>query len=127
MQAVSQMGGKSCHTSALYSLSSMGFHIVAIRRPSCEAFDENSICRLSPLLSTTSTGNTVQSTAFNMANVSRKEAREIVEDIMRSHGGITAADRAATPASVLRSLESVRENFAKATTVYVDFRISEIS
>jgi len=61
-----------------------------------------------------------------MANVSRKEARDIVEDIMTSHGGITAADRAATPASVLRSLESVRENFAKATTVYVDFGISEV-
>jgi len=64
--------------------------------------------------------------AFNMANVGRQQAREIVEDIMTSHGGITAADRAATPASVLRSLESVRENFAKATTVYADLGISKV-
>ena len=54
-----------------------------------------------------------------MATQSRQEAREIIEDIMRLHGGITPADRAATPASVLRSLDSVRKNFAKATTTYV--------
>lgn len=60
-----------------------------------------------------------------MADISWQQAREIIEDIMTSHGGITAADRAATPASVLRSLDSVRENFAKATTVYVDLGIAE--
>ena len=51
-----------------------------------------------------------------MATMSRQKSREIIEDIMSSHGGITAADRAATPVSVLRSLESVRESLARATT-----------
>ncbi|KAL8829788.1 MAG: hypothetical protein Q9191_001815 [Dirinaria sp. TL-2023a] len=51
-----------------------------------------------------------------MADLSRQSAREIIEDIMISHGGITAEDRAVTKPSVLRSLASVRESLAKATT-----------
>ncbi len=37
-EVVTYVGGKSCHTSALDSLSSMRCYIVANRRYSCEAF-----------------------------------------------------------------------------------------
>ena len=41
--------------------------------------------------------------------------KQIVDEIRISNGGITAADRANTPETVLRSLESTRKKLGKAT------------
>ena len=50
-----------------------------------------------------------------MISISRDKAREIVEEICVSNGGISAADRAKTLASVLKSLDSVRKKLGAAT------------
>jgi len=44
-EVVTYVGGKSCHTSALDSLGSMRFYIVADRRCSCEVLVQYGICR----------------------------------------------------------------------------------
>lgn len=53
-----------------------------------------------------------------MTDISREKACEIVDGIRESNGGISEADRANTPASVLRSLESVRRKLGRATQTY---------
>ena len=50
-----------------------------------------------------------------MTTITREQAREIVDDIRENNGGISPADRAKTPASVLRSLDSVRKKLGAAT------------
>ena len=54
-----------------------------------------------------------------MTTITREQAREIVDDIRENNGGISPADRAKTPASVLRSLDSVRK---KVGGCYPDVR-----
>ena len=50
-----------------------------------------------------------------MQTISRKKGREIVDDVRENNGGISQADRAKTPAGVLRALESVRKKLGSAT------------
>lgn len=53
-----------------------------------------------------------------MTTISREKAREIVDGIRENNGGISESDRANTPASVLRSLDSVRKKLGRATQTY---------
>lgn len=55
-----------------------------------------------------------------MTTISREKAREIVDGIRENNGGISEADRDKTPASVLRSLDSVRKKLGRATQTYED-------
>lgn len=50
-----------------------------------------------------------------MTTITREQARKIVDEIRENKGGISPADRAKTPASVLRSLDSVRKSLGAAT------------
>lgn len=50
--------------------------------------------------------------------MSREKGREVVDDIGENNGGISQADRANTPASVLRSLDNVRKKLGAATQTY---------
>lgn len=56
-----------------------------------------------------------------MTTISREKAREIVDRIRENNGGVSEADRANTPASVLRSLDSVRKKLGRATQTYNPF------
>ncbi|KAK2731451.1 hypothetical protein FQN57_003372, partial [Myotisia sp. PD_48] len=49
-----------------------------------------------------------------MAQLSREQAREIIDDIREKNGGITQADRERTPLSVLRALENVQRKLGAA-------------
>ena len=50
-----------------------------------------------------------------MDTISREKGREIVDDIREKNGGISQADRAKTPAGVLRALNNVRRKLGSAT------------
>ena len=54
----------------------------------------------------------------NMSNLSREAAREIIDSIKEDNGGISPADREATPPGVLRSLANVRRKLGAATKTY---------
>lgn len=54
----------------------------------------------------------------NMSNLSREAAREIIDSIKEDNGGISPADREATPPAVLRSLVNVRRKLGAATKTY---------
>ena len=51
-----------------------------------------------------------------MADLSRQAAREIIDNVMRSNGGITPEERADTRPEVLESLYSLRRLANAATT-----------
>ena len=53
-----------------------------------------------------------------MSNLSREAAREIIDSIKEDNGGISPADREATPPGVLRSLANVRRKLGAATKTY---------
>ena len=49
-----------------------------------------------------------------MSELTREQARAIIDDIKETNGGITQADRERTPPGVLRALEHVRQKLGTA-------------
>ena len=51
-----------------------------------------------------------------MASISVEEANGIIEEIMLDNGGIDDETRKKTPAQILKSLKSLRQKLAAATS-----------
>lgn len=54
-----------------------------------------------------------------MESLTRATAMEVIEEIRTENGGISAEDRAKTPAAVLMSLSKVRRKLGSATKTSV--------